>query len=79
MVFNLIKSKPLKCASEAKLLAISFLKSVRFTQQIYGCAASKVTLLSAYHLPKLEEIPYLNGPRSIRNTSTVLVKQVVSA
>lgn len=40
MVFNLIKSKPLKCASEAKVLAISLPKSARFTKQIYGCVVS---------------------------------------
>lgn len=40
MVFNLIKPKPLKCASEAKLLAISFPKSARFTKQIYGYVVS---------------------------------------
>lgn len=60
MVFNLIKSKPLKCASEAKLLAISFPKSARFKKQIYGYIVSSVTFLSAYQLPKLEEIPYFN-------------------
>lgn len=60
MVFNLIKFKPLKYASEAKLLAVSFQKSARFTKQIYGYVVSLVTFLSAYHLPKLEEIRYFS-------------------